>query len=393
MISLEAFSDLLEALHAAPLHDNQWQRFLSLLCLHTQSQLAVFLCADNRLGVSCRAQGGRTPQDQVDVLAYNQRYARTDPFRSPCFSDPRPRIVQGDELLPNQGLLRTDLYRDLLQPRGYRYSTLMLLSLSLRRVEVITIWRSVDQGPMDDDSNHLLQLLFPHIQNALQIRQLFGVTQQRLAGAEAMANASSTATLLLTRDGRVLHSNDAAQSLLRQSSALTLHNGTLLPTQPRFKDPLRQLFIDAAAPISPLLKSGSAHALALPRGSGLQPLHLLATPLPPRHRGSSHADLVLFITDPDQVVSFPDDILRSLYNLTPAQTEVANGLLSGYSLEEIASLRRVSLGTVRQQLKAILQRTNTSRQSDLIRLLMALPSAPPQANSPAIPYLGDAIAG
>jgi len=52
---------------------------------------------------------------------------------------------------------------------------------------------------------------------------------------------------------------------------------------------------------------------------------------------------------------------------------VANGLLTGYSLEEIAALRRVSIGTVRQQVKAMLGKSGTSRQSDLVRLLLNLP--------------------
>jgi len=38
-----------------------------------------------------------------------------------------------------------------------------------------------------------------------------------------------------------------------------------------------------------------------------------------------------------------DDILFSLYQLTLAKVEVANGLLIGYSLDEISSLRHVSL--------------------------------------------------
>jgi hypothetical protein len=35
----------------------------------------------------------------------------------------------------------------------------------------------------------LLNLLFPHIQNALEIRQILGVAEQKLAGAEAMVYA------------------------------------------------------------------------------------------------------------------------------------------------------------------------------------------------------------
>jgi hypothetical protein len=48
MVSLEAFSELLEVLYCAPLEEDQWQRFLTLLSSHTQSQLGFFFCADSK---------------------------------------------------------------------------------------------------------------------------------------------------------------------------------------------------------------------------------------------------------------------------------------------------------------------------------------------------------
>jgi DNA-binding CsgD family transcriptional regulator len=379
MVSLEAFSELLEVLYSAPLHQEQWQRFLVLLSQCTQSKLAVFLCADSRLGVSCRAQGGSTPDDQVDAFAYNERYVQSDPFRAPCLRNPTPRVVQGDELLPNQSLLRTDLYRDLLAPRRCRYATLLLLTLTLRRIELITVWRSIEQGPMDKDCNRLLNLLFPHVQKALEIRQVLGVTQQQLAGAEAMADASSTATFLLTRQGDVVHSNHAADALVSDGSVLKLQNRTLVATDGSSRDLLRAVFIKAASlAIAPSART-STHALPLPRTGGRQPLQLLATPLPHPHGYRSGADLLVLVTDPERAPAFPDSVLHALYGFTPAETEVANGLLMGYSLEEIASLRHVRVGTVRFQTKSLLSKTGTSRQSELVRLLMALPQPPAAA--------------
>lgn len=79
------------------------------------------------------------------------------------------------------------------------------------------------------------------------------------------------------------------------------------------------------------------------------------------------------VTDPERPASFPDDILRALYDLSPAETEVANGLLMGYSPEEIGCLRRVSAGTIRQQIKSMLSNTGTNRRSEMVRLLMRLP--------------------
>ena len=375
MVSLEEFSELLEVLYSAPLQQEQWERFLTLVSKHTEAQNGAFLCANHRLGLSVFAQGGSSLLDGVDLLTYKEKFAPSDPFRAPVLRMGRPGVVRDEDLLPNEGLLKTDMYRHLLAPQGYRYATLVLLTVNVRRLEALSIWRSMEQGPMEEDSIRLLNLLLPHIQKALEIRNVIAVAHQRLASAEAMVDASATATFLLTREGRVLHRNAAAELLLRETVALALHDGTLIATEARFKEPLRKLFQDAAVPVSSQWKAEPVHALALHRSSGKKPLQLLASPLPPSHRDRSKADLVLLVTDPEKPLSFPDDVLRALYGLTPAQTEVANGLLTGYTLDEIATLRRVSLGTVRQQVKSILNRTGTSRQSDLIKLLMTLPQA------------------
>ena len=108
---------------------------------------------------------------------------------------------------------------------------------------------------MEEESIQLLNLLLPHIQRALEIRNVIGVAQQRLAGAEAMVDASATATFLLTREGRVLHRNAAAQLMLSETDALALHEGTLVATKACFREPLRKLFQDAAGPISSRLRA------------------------------------------------------------------------------------------------------------------------------------------
>ena len=100
----------------------------------------------------------------------------------------------------------------------------------------------------------------------------------------------------------------------------------------------------------------------------------MATPLPESERRDSCADVLLLVTDPERHVSFPDGALRSLFRFTAAETEVANGLLMGYSAEEIACLRKVCVSTVRQQVKSMLSKTGTGRQSEMVRLFMNLPS-------------------
>jgi DNA-binding CsgD family transcriptional regulator len=243
----------------------------------------------------------------------------------------------------------------------------------------ITIWRSHKEGPLAADARRLLELLLPHIRIALEISRTLGSTRQELADARTMADASATATFLLTRRGVVEHSNAAADSLLREADGLVLLKSRLAATDSQARDPLATLLADAASPSLSLSPAQPSRALLLQRPSGKTPLQLLACPLPPAQRKASNADILLLVTDPARPIQFPDDTLRALYNLTPAETEVANGLLMGYSSKEIAMLRRVSVGTTRQQVQRMMDKTGTTRQTDMVRLFMALPRIPTHA--------------
>jgi DNA-binding CsgD family transcriptional regulator len=215
------------------------------------------------------------------------------------------------------------------------------------------------------------------VRRALEIHRVLNVAQQRLVGAEAVADASTTAAFLMTRQGLVMHQNAAARSLLQHESAtLAIHDGILAATEPRSRVKLRNFLLATTLSVLSNARANPRHALAMPRSSGRKPLQLIASPLPLHHPGASQADLLLLISDPDKTASFPDDVLRGLYCLTSAEADVANGLLMGYSLEEIASLRRCKVGTVRNQIKSVLAKTGASRQSDLVRLLMTLPQPP-----------------
>jgi DNA-binding CsgD family transcriptional regulator len=52
--------------------------------------------------------------------------------------------------------------------------------------------------------------------------------------------------------------------------------------------------------------------------------------------------------------------------------------LTGFSVEEIARVRRVSISTVRSQLSSLLSKTGVKGQNDLMRLLATLPQNAPE---------------
>ena len=70
----------------------------------------------------------------------------------------------------------------------------------------------------------------------------------------------------------------------------------------------------------------------------------------------------------------PEDQLRALFGLTRGEAQVALGIAAGKCADEIAQERAVKVGTVRTQLKALRQKTDTDRQAELVRLLLTIPA-------------------
>lgn len=66
------------------------------------------------------------------------------------------------------------------------------------------------------------------------------------------------------------------------------------------------------------------------------------------------------------------DMLMQVFGLTPAECEVARGIIGGQSLELLAAARGRSHQTVRTQVKSILRKLELRTQAELIRMVAAL---------------------
>jgi DNA-binding NarL/FixJ family response regulator len=61
-----------------------------------------------------------------------------------------------------------------------------------------------------------------------------------------------------------------------------------------------------------------------------------------------------------------------VFGLTRGEARLANQLLCGRSLQDIATASGVTMGTVRSQTKAVFAKTHTHRQAGLVALLTRL---------------------
>src|SRR5262245_7483455 len=76
-----------------------------------------------------------------------------------------------------------------------------------------------------------------------------------------------------------------------------------------------------------------------------------------------------------ELANFPvpsEDRLRQVFDLTPAEARLAQGLARGDALEKVAEQLQIKITTARTQLAAIFAKTRTHRQPGLVALLSRL---------------------
>jgi DNA-binding CsgD family transcriptional regulator len=82
--------------------------------------------------------------------------------------------------------------------------------------------------------------------------------------------------------------------------------------------------------------------------------------------------LVIDLRHTDDLPVPSQSILARVYDLTPAEALIAQGMARGQSLEEVAAGLNIKITTARTQLASIFAKTGTRRQAKLVVLLSHL---------------------
>jgi DNA-binding CsgD family transcriptional regulator len=242
-------------------------------------------------------------------------------------------------------------------------------------------------GAFGDGDLAFANRLVSHLARAFELyRMLASVTHQRRALGEVM-NRLPAGVVLLNGQGRVVLANRSAMRIVARDDGLFLDGDAIRARDARADEALqRRISETIAAPSKAESGSKVASKSGKPRRGGGSEKSLprsLAAPrtcgagayvvsvarlLPGRTVRDAVASVVL--SDPEIGLDPAVELLRDLHDLTPAETELVGHLARGRSLEETARARGVSINTARSQLKQIFSKTGTSRQGELVQLVL-----------------------
>lgn len=176
---------------------------------------------------------------------------------------------------------------------------------------------------------------------------------------------------LVSSEGRVLVKNESARILIDKEDGLRVDGGRLRAARAEETALLRDYIARAARRGGDGLRWEGAFPLS--RSPGRHALAVLVCSVGANSAMRERLAAVV-ASDPNSLPEPDPERLRALYRLTPAEADVAVQLAQGRRLHEVADSLGVSINTVRTHLRQLFLKTDTKRQTDLVRLLICGPA-------------------
>jgi DNA-binding CsgD family transcriptional regulator/PAS domain-containing protein len=369
--SARRLSNLIHEIYAAAEDDGQWPGFLATLADHAGSGMTLLIAVD-RHDVSANVFA-TARADPEAVRLYNAEWSVRDPWLTSGHESltHEGAVVFGHEMIADRELVTTSFYNEF----GRRYDLLRTVNATViadgRTAAGIICHYGLRRRRVPDSVAGLLHLLVPHVARALRFHRAWRHDRFCERAARQAMDRTGRGFVLLDARGRIIRANGAAETILGRADGLTRRADRIGAV---VQEDRARLLTAVARAASTALRDGidSGTTLVVTRRDARRPYVVVVVPISGagtlflREGGAA----MLVITDPDVAPSADFTGFRDMFGWTRAEADVARLLAVGLQPAAIAERRRVSLLTVRSQIKSLFQKSGVSSRGELIALML-----------------------
>lgn len=369
-INLDLFNELVSEIYEAALAPELWADVLAHISNSLKTRSAILRAQDissNQVGTYIMHNLDPAYQQQ-----YRAHFVHIDTLIPTIAEKPVGKVEQTNSMMDEE-FFKGEFYNDFALPQGMKCTAGAVLLRRNSWLAVMGFHRNHRRGDFSEQEIMLFEKLIPHLQRSLKLNQKLWQANERYHASSRVLDELALGVILVDTAGKPLFLNRCAETCVNQGRALSLSKNTLRTSNSHDTQALHKLIFDATRSTLP-----QAGALALSTSEGHM-LSVMVTPvsqeLSTRFQiGDSMVAAAIFISS-HEAQELSQEILCCLFSLTPAEARLAAALANGDSLECMAQRFGVSLNTVRTQLKSCFRKTGTSRQNELVKLVLSAPAA------------------
>lgn len=302
---------------------------------------------------------------------YREHYFRQDPRVSRILGMGTATIHHKD-IWTEQEIKRSPVYNEFLKQNRAEDGVMMSHEITPNKLAVFGSFRETEAGRYSPDEMSLSQEVFRHLMSAIQLKQVFLKDSFSAMSPEVLLNAEGSGVIFLTYTGKVVAMNDMASGILADSTGLSIMNGFLRSSGKQDQHQLSAMLTSVA---TEHFAASTTRTILLSDEQGRKRFALKSIPLDlemHQFAGEDDAVCAVFISDLLNLNEPNPDVIRTVYNVTPAEARFLSKFGSGKSLQDISDELEVSMGTIRWTCKKVMQKLGVNSQVQLTNLMRSV---------------------
>ena len=391
-----AMDEVVAAAYEAAAGVRPWRDACDAVCAAMDLWCVQILGMLRRSGaITFALEGG--PRAPEAALQHLTRYHEIDPRRSLL---PHLRVghwVHDHEHFDDDFVAQSPYFQEYLIPLGGRHASTTLLFADEERLVLLSLFKGVGSPPLDDDGVMRVEPIRVHLERAVRIHLRRQASRPMSVAGHTLLEVMPQGVIIIDAARRITYRNPAAAELIASGSTLVDRRGHLDGVHLRGSQALASAIeslglasprrpeaaVDRGAIVLPGAPPDDRTDRALLRidgAAGAADVLVFAIAVRPNDTMRSFGDeaCAVLVVHPLDAPTRLDPLIVSLaFGLSPAEARVATAIAEGASPEEVARSRRVSLTTVRTQLRGVFEKMGVRRQSEMVRMLLELPRLRP----------------
>ncbi|MEZ5417435.1 MAG: helix-turn-helix transcriptional regulator [Vicinamibacterales bacterium] len=313
------------------------------------------------------------------IKAYEAYYYQIDPWgRALTPADWRPgRVIDGREIVTPSAVARSEWLADFGHQHGCAKSMFGILEPFGTRVAALTLNRGASQPDFADAEHRLVRALTPHLRQAFRVHRRIVDADHARGHSLAALDRLAMGVILVNASGRVVFINTAASRIVSRRDGLSVDHGRLVGASPIETRALGDAVTTAVRLAAGAALVDTSAALELPRPSATAPLRVVVVPCVAADQAIGRevsASAAVFVSDPDARALDGATLVAQLFHLTPAEARVAERLVDGETVQEMADGLELTPNTVRWHLKHVLQKADAKTQAQFVSRVLRSPA-------------------